>query len=227
MYSIISVVTAADTTALTTLERVKLELAINDNASDELLTIKIAEASSDIAVRCAPLLRRETVTQTFYPETWHECARALRLRNYPVAAIVDRTVQEIIEGVSTDVLIPGVIVDGVGRDAAEYRVAPENGLLYLAMGQWSFGQSIAVTYDGGYLLPGQPNRNLPASLEAACVELVTSYWFSRGRDPNLKARETVDVARFEYWVGAVGESGDLPPGVMQKIDPYLIRGAFA
>lgn len=228
MYSIVTVIEEAETTSLTTLERVKLELGINDNASDEILAIKIAEASSDIAVRCAPTLRRETITQTFYPDGWgSECALALRLREYPVAAIIDRTVEEIIDEVPTDVEIKGVVVDGVGLDAAEYRVVPENGLLYRTMGRWGWCQSIAVTYQGGYLLPGQAGRNLPPSIESACVELVSGYWAARGRDPTLKARETIDVARFEYWVGSVGEAGDLPPGVMAKIDPYLIRGAFA
>jgi hypothetical protein len=227
MYSITTVIEPAETAALTTLERVKLELGIDNTDGDEILIVKIAEASSDIAVRCAPTLRRETVTQTFYPDRWSECVSALRLRNYPVAAIIDRTVEEIIEMVPTDVLIPGVIVDGVGLDAAEYRFVPENGLLYRANFPWAFCQSVAVTYRGGYLLPGQANRNLPASIEAACVELVSGYWHSRGRDPLVKSETNFGVAEFQYWVGAVGEAGDLPPGVMQKISPYLIKGAFA
>lgn len=228
MYSIITVIEDAETTSLTTLERVKLELGINDNATDDLLAIKISEASSDIAVRCAPTLRRETVTQTFYPEGWGgECALALRLRDYPVVGIIDRTVQEEIDEVLTDVEIKGVVVDGVGLEAAEYRVVPENGLLYRVTGRWNWCQSIAVTYEGGYLLPGQEGRNLPPSIESACVELVAGYWAARGRDPLVKAEEAPQVYRYEYWVGAVGEAGDLPPGVMTKIAPYLIRGAFA
>lgn len=224
MNSIITVVTPAETSNLTTLERVKLELSIYDGASDELLLAKIAEASSDIAVRCGPMLRRETVTETFYTDHYRECAPALILTRRPVAAIIDRTVD--------DELIAGVIVDGVGLAAGEYRVKGENGLLYrsTALGfryGWEFCQSIAVTYSAGYMLPGQAGRDLPASLEAACVELVSSYWASRGRDPTLKAEENVGVARFEYWIGSVGEAGDLPPGVMQKIQPYLLRGAFA
>lgn len=227
MYNIITPIEPAATSALTTLDRVKLELGITNNDNDAILTFKIAEASSDIAIRCAPLLQRETVTQTFYSDGWNERVSALRLRNYPVAGIIDRTVQETIDSVLTDVVIKGVVLDDVGLDAAEYRVVPENGLLYRVSCHWSFCRSIAVTYQGGYLLPGELGRNLPPALEAACVELVSGYWAARGRDPTLKARETIDVARFEYWVGAVGEAGDLPPGVMAKISPFLRQGAFA
>lgn len=218
MNSVIAVVTPAEVTALTTLERIKLELNINSDASDDLLLAKIDEATSDIAMRCEPTLKRETVTETFYPDRNGSCAEKLILRRYPVASISSVTV----DGVA---LAEAVIVDDVVTALAEYRVDGESGLLYRQTTagyprHWSFCQSIAVTYAAGYLLPGEANRNLPPSLEAACIELLSSYWASRGRDPTLRAEENVGVARFEYWIGAVGPAGDLPPGVMSKIRPY-------
>lgn len=214
----ITVVTPATTTALTTLDRVKLELSINNDDSDEILTVKISEASSDIAVRCDPALLRETVTETYYPDREGACSDKLVLRRYPVASVSSVTV----DGVA---LTEAVIVDDVVTALAEYRLDGASGLLYRQTTSgyschWSFCVSIAVTYAGGYLLPGEVGRNLPPSLEAACVELVSSYWAARGRDPSIKAEENIGVYRYEYWVGAIGEAGDLPPGVMSKIAPF-------
>lgn len=207
MNSTVAIITPADLTALTTLERAKLELGISGTDDDEILTAKIGEAGSDIVVRCEPALKRETVTETFYPDRRGNSAEELALRRYPVAAVTT------------------VTIDGLDLDAAEYRVNGEAGLLYRQTldgcpRQWSCFRSIAVTYAGGYLLPGQDGRDLPPSLEAACIELLSSYWAAKGRDPTLKAEENVGVARFEYWIGTVGPAGDLPPGVMSKIGPY-------
>ena len=49
MRSVVEIVTPSESDQLTTLERVKRELNIRDDASDEILEDKIAEASSDIA----------------------------------------------------------------------------------------------------------------------------------------------------------------------------------
>lgn len=219
MNSILTVTTPATNTALTTVERVKLELSIAGNESDLLLAAKIDEATSDIAIRVRPSLKRETVSETF----WHDHGRfgmqghnsrhgaPLILRRFPVARIAS------------------VMLDDIDIDASEYRLDAETGLLYRISSagfpdHWRFGKAAVVAYDAGYLLPGDTDTDLPASLEAACIELVSSYWRSRGRDPNLRAEEVAGVGRFDYWVGAIGQSGDLPPGVMAKIAPFMMGG---
>lgn len=210
MNSTLAVTTPADVTALTTIERVKLELSITNSDDDDLLSAKIDDATSDIAVRVGPSLRRETVTETFYPDRGPGCADKLILRRWPVASIAS------------------VTVDDETVDSTEYRVDGETGLLYRLSTdgypcRWLFYKSLAVGYTAGYLLPGEANRDLPPSLEAAAIELVGSYWASRGRDPAVMEEENVGVARFRYWVGAVGTVGDLPPGVMAKIAPFAKR----
>lgn len=226
MNSLLSVTTPAEFTALTTVERVKLELSISGPDSDALLAAKIDEASSDIAVRVDPSLRRETLTETFWPEgregrssgryLWQHGIHAipsLRLKRYPVASVAS------------------VTLDGVLIDPSEYRLDDASLLYRLSSSghpwHWSFGKTAIIVYDAGYLLPGEEGRDLPASLEAAAVDLVASYWNSRGRDPLVKSDETAGIGRFEYWVGAVGEIGDLPPGVMAKIAPFMSFGGFA
>ena|GEM_PF-1621835 len=211
MISIVSITTPADNTALTTVERMQQELSIAGN--DELLAAKIDEATSDIAIRCRPLLRRETLTETFWHDHGrfgtHDVSRSppLILRRFPVVSI------------------DTVTLDDVVIDASEYRLDADTGLLYRLTssgfpGHWRFGKSAVIAYTAGYTVRADGDPTLPPSLEAAAIELVSSYWHSRGRDPLLKSEENFGVARFDYWVGAVGASGDLPPGVMAKIAPY-------
>lgn len=211
MNSTVTVITAADETKLATIERAKATLGIIGTDSDPLLNAALDDATSDIAIRCGPSLKRETITETFYPEFEDYPPREISLSNFPVASIAS------------------VTIDGDAVDASEYRFDRATGLLYRMTPDgfpqpWVFYKSLAVVYDAGYLLPGQQGRDLPASLEAACIELVTSYWASRGRDPAIMEREVSGVSRFRYWVGAVGEAGELPPGVEAKIAPFRAGG---
>lgn len=228
MNSTLVVVTPAAETNLTTLDRVKSELGITDTDSDAILTLKIGEASSDIAFRVAPSLKRETLIETLRPYpprggfTLTNSYPSLRLKRRP---IVD------IDSIVLDGGDP-LVVDSSTTDF--YHIDTDenwSGLIYRLSASapidWTFSQSAVITYTAGYLLPGETGRNLPPVLESACVELVSSYWASRGRDPTLKAEEDYGVARFEYWNGAVGASGSLPPGVMSKISAFLKTPAFA
>lgn len=204
------------TKALTTVERVLMESAIFTGADPQLVQAKILEASSDIGLRCWPTLYRETVVETLYADLCDPCAEWINLSVWPVATITS------------------IVVDGVEIDPAEYRldnerrrVRRQNPVGYTGWYGWPYGWpvqgSLAVTYTGGYLLPGQPGRDLPPSLEGACIDLVSSYWHSRGRDPTLKAETNVGVYEFQYWTGPVGESGELPPSVEAKLLPFKCK----
>ena len=91
------------------------------------------------------------------------------------------------------VSIVSVTIDGAETlDTAHYRFDPEIGVVYRLTEsgyprRWWCRKSIAIEYVAGYLLPADDGRDLPASLEAACIDLVASYWASRGRDPALAA----------------------------------------
>lgn len=208
MKSIINVTSPSSYQYLTTLDRVKQELSITDSGSDAILTSKISEASSDIFARIWPR-PAETVTETFYPEPGKPVSRAqLILSRWPLVSVTT------------------VTVDDEVIDSDCYRIDAEAGmLLYLAddgyRSCWTFSKSAEIVYVGGYTMPGEVAQpTLPPALESACVELVSSYWFARGRD-SLVRQETVDGAgSTTYWIGAVGESGSLPPSVESKIAPY-------
>lgn len=208
MRSILTVTTAPTVTRLTTLDRIKAELNITGTANDVLLGAKLDEATSDIEAHLGGTLSRAAVSETMWAalgeNSWTEY---LTLERWPVASIAS------------------VTVDGVVLDSTLYRLDPDTGLLYRLDPAgfpciWIWCKAIVVAYSGGYLLPGESGRNLPRVLEAACVDLMLAYWTNRGRDPLIKTEDVPGLGRVEYWVGAVGESGELPPSVTAKIAPY-------
>ncbi|MET4222462.1 hypothetical protein ABIB00_007699 [Bradyrhizobium sp. LB14.3] len=89
MRSIVTVASPASDTALTTLERVKLELGIpsGTTTSDPILQEKIEEASDDIEAALGFRLVRETAVETFWHEQYDVAPEKLVLDRTPVAAI--------------------------------------------------------------------------------------------------------------------------------------------
>jgi uncharacterized phiE125 gp8 family phage protein len=205
MNSIATITAAATVTKLVTLDRVKLELGITGSANDTLLNAKIDEATSDIEAHTGRTFRRETFSETFWGDT--ACQGFLILARAPVSSITS------------------VTLDDVSVDSDEYRLDPDTGQLFRldANGYpciWWWCKSVVVVYSAGFLLPGETGRTLPPSLESAAIDLVTSYWVNKGRDQTIKAEDVPGLGRVDYWVGAVGESGELPPNVVAKISPF-------
>lgn len=204
MRSIATVTVPPEVTALTTLERVKQELEIAGEAQDALLAAKIAEASSDIEAHLGRVLSRATLSEIFWGVSGLEY---LILARAPIAAI------------------ESVTEDDVAVDSDEYRLDAETGQLYRldASGfacAWTWCKQITVVYRAGYLLPGEDGRDLPPALEAGAIALLGSYWASRGRDPLVRGEDIPGLGSVQYWVGAVGEAGELPPDVVSKISPF-------
>lgn len=203
--SIVTVTTAPERTALTTLDRVKLELSISGSESDDLLSLKIAEATSDIEAHLRRTLARATLTETFWGDLG--APEYLVLDRAPVASVTS------------------VMVDDVAVASTEYRLDADAGIIYRLDSTgypsfWLSCKSIVVVYAGGFELPGADAPTLPPALEAAAIALLNSYWQSRGRDPLVRAEDIPGLGSFQYWVGAVGDSGDLPPDVVSKIAPF-------
>lgn len=207
MRSIVTVNTAATETDLTTLERVKLELGITSDTSNDLLSAKINEASSAIQAYLGFVLGRETVTETFRPDTYHVWREQLLLTRTPVVSIT--SAEE----------------DDVTVETDEYEVDSGTGSLYRLDSSgyrscWQFCKSAEVVYVAGYKMPGEVGRNLPEAIEAACIALVRSFWFNRTRDPLVKSEEIPGVMSQSYWIGGVGQSGELPPDVITMLHPF-------
>lgn len=202
--SLVTVTTPPAETNLTTVARVKQELGITNNLSDALLELKIAEASSDIEAHLSRTLSRATLTERFWGDG---CAEYFTLNRAPVASITSVTVD--------DALV----------DSSEYRLDVDTGVLYRLDSSgyssfWSWCKDVVVVYAGGYLLPGESGRTLPPAIEAGALSLVQSFWFSRRRDATVKEEDIPGVMRTVYWVGSIGQAGDLPPDVMRRIGPF-------
>jgi hypothetical protein len=204
---------------LTTLERVKLELNITGTTHDRLLRLKIKEATSDIEARIRPI-RRAAVVEDFWPEapiglSSQKISRSiLPLSRYPISTVTS------------------IIVDGTAVGIGAYRIVHDTGELHFldsagAPSLWDAATLATVTYSAGYLFPEDTGEDLPPVLESAAVEMLTMFWMARGRDPLLKSEENPGVSRFEYWVGAIGPTGDLPPSIQGKLLGFAKSPVFA
>jgi hypothetical protein len=218
MRSVVQIVTPSPSEFLTTLARVKRELNITDNSSDDILKDKIGEASSDVAQAIGKRLPHEDVRETF----WHdEGAHRLRSHHHhgepaETTLFLQRTPVTAIDSVT---------VDDVPLAETDYRLDPDAGLLDRLASDgtpfsWCFCRSVVVTYSAGFVLPGDPGRTLPAGIEGAVVALVSDYWGSRGRDPTLRSEIIPGLIERQFWVGAVGDAELLPPRVLASIAPF-------
>ncbi len=147
---------------LATLSAIKRELGLAETGEDAFLTDLIAQASSAIETECRRRLVREDVVETVLGR-----GRALLMLSLtPVVSI------------------EAIHVDGVALDASAWRlISPEAGLLHRRDG-WE-KCLVEIAYTGGFGLPDDPDRTLPAVLERACIETVKAWYAGRDRDPSL------------------------------------------
>lgn len=207
MRSIVTVTSANATPfRLTTVQRVKSELNITTPDFDALLQTKIEEAGSDIVAYVRYPLAKETVSETFRDFGWQP-ARALLLDRQPIVSVSALT------------------IDDVALAGSEYEIDAKAGMIYRLDTSgypcpWSVYKAAAISYIGGYVLPGNSGANLEPAIEGACVELVKMFWWARQRDPMIKAEDVPGVMSLEYWVGSLGEEGELPPSVKMRLAPF-------
>jgi len=212
---IVTVVTPATNTDLTTLARVKRELDIDDKKNDDILTDFVHEESAGFAGLVGRTLASETVTETFrihstgqwLYQSYHTTnirIDSLRLSRYPVTTI---------SSVTED--------DNAPLDPTLYEVDANSGLLYRldSFGNRIFwwGLKTVVSYTGGYVLP----TDVPGKIQSACITLIRNRWFARKRDPAVKVEEITGVAREEFWVGPIGDG--LPADVQEAVDLFRDR----
>jgi len=199
MDSILTVTTAATTQDLTIAATVKIELGITGTSEDAKLATWIKQASAMISSYCGRVFGAETVSETFWLD---RAVEKLILERFPVSALAS------------------VTEDGVVLTTADYQSDPSNGMLGRLSSDvltcWS-ARKIIIAYTGGFeLLNG-----LPHDVERACISLVRQLRSQATRDPLAKRIEIPDVRTVDYWVGKVGESGSMPPDVLDLLAPYV------
>jgi len=196
----LTVVTPAASRLLTTIPAARDHLQLGDEVDDIYLGELIAQASASIVSYCRRPFARETVRETFRPRG----ATPLILDRTPVQGAVSATVA------------------GQALDATTIEINPLSGLLYRLDGTarwtaWSC-DATAVEYTGGYALPGQPDRDLPADVEQACLIMVAARFAARGRDPMLRSETTEGVGSSSFI--ATADMGGMPPQAAALLDPY-------
>jgi hypothetical protein len=208
---VLTVVTPAPSFDLTTLATVKAELGLLTTAEDVNLALWITQASAACAAYCNRVFASETVIETFrnrfnfrFRNDSTNRVDAIRLERYPVTSIVSMT----------EDAIP-LVVD------VDYQLDASTGMMYRldatndAIMQWDF-QKLAVQYAGGYALLGA----LPYNIERACITAVEVFRSSAARDARVKQESIPGVLETQYWVGASGDDGALPPDVTAMLDPF-------
>lgn len=147
---------------LTTLAAIKRELGLAEGGEDAFLADLVAQASSAIETECRRRLAREGVVETLLGR-----GRTLLMLSLTPVVVVD-----------------AVRVGEVELASSEWKlISPEAGLLHRRDGWETLPTEIA--YTGGFGLPGDPDRTLPAVLERACIETVKSWYAGRDRDAAL------------------------------------------
>ena len=213
-----TIITPATAALLAGLDMVKLELNITSTTDDVYLTRRILVNSSAIAAECGRSFGRETVRDVFRytpntPIGRNRLAPPLALSRNLLASVT--SVSD-----ATGVLLP-----------ARYDARLEAGLVFRVMLQedplvYPFdglqGQArqwttfpVTVDYVAGWLLPGQPGRDLPQVVEDVCVDMCVEDYFARGRDPGIRNESTDGVGVIRYT--------DAPYQDDRRLAPFWLR----
>ena len=200
----LTVVTAATSRRLTTVEAVKATLGITGADQDAQIGALIDRASGMIASYCRRVFACERLRQRF-ERTY---ATTITLARFPVA----------VRSVSTDGAALGIDAWAVDSEAGLLERLGPGGC-----GRPWLGNATVAEYDAGYQLPGQAAVEgvppLPADIEGACITLVSALRFSASRDPMLRSESTENVGSAS-WI-ASAEMGALPPQVADALAGYV------
>ena len=208
------VVAPATAAALTTLATAKAELGIETAESDAYLSRRIAAASAAIAAQCGRTFGRETVEDTFSIDPWG--------RDPAFLATPRRQVEPLLLSRPFVAALHGVTVGGEARPLEQTWLDAPAGLLFRrdaggGLVHW-VQLPVVVTYTSGWVLPGDPATDLPATVEDVCLDLIVESWHARGRDPAIRDEQTEGVGRIRYADAPAGER-PLDP----RLAPYVLR----
>jgi hypothetical protein len=217
-----TVLTAASSYDLTTLENIKDDLAIpgTDVSSDATLARFITEQSALVAQYCNRVFPVETVQDVIYPNRdpypyqVTGILSELQLSRWPIVAVTSVTDTVAVGIVNTLVAGTDFVVDEPHGWLT--KIDPNTGYPT----GWSPDQ-YTVQYQAGYFEAGSGIP--PADLEMAVLRLVTARFKARGRDPFLKSQGEPNIGTEQYWVGAMpGQTGAFPPDIAAALEKYRV-----
>jgi hypothetical protein len=193
---------------LVDLQTVKSELGIapDDASSDIVIERHIAASSAKAHSYCARYFPAQTYRDTFtrQPPGWFSG------RHAQILPLAQRPVLEVLS----------VAMDGGVLAAESYQIDYDVGWLRAvsgdAVGYW-IGAQVVVEYTAGFV-------EIPADVQAAVLELVSTRVAAQGRDPMLRSRDGPTYGREEFWLGGgPGQESGMPQRVAQDLEHYRIR----
>lgn len=207
MRSLLRVVTPPSSSMLTTLDAVRDELGNYDPLSAARMQRLIREASGLVSAFMDCRLAKARYEETFGSPTL--CVQAGWRHTSPLTLSVLPVVQ-----------IVAVVSGGVTHDASLVTVGADGQLA----GWWGRGATV-VTYDAGYVVPGQASLSvsstLPADIERACIDTVVALWHRAGRgDPMIRSESVEGVGSTSYLDPASGPAAALPPTAVAALASY-------
>ena len=198
----VKVLTPADSTALITLDELKLAYGIDpaDTTHDAQLQMLIDQYSDVIATMCDRTFARETVEETWRGDPPPYENTRVFLTHYPVA--------------DGDITSVGG-ANGTLIDVANYEIENASGKLTIL---GTYADPLVVTYSGGYTLPNESPPAIKAAMQLLVQQARTQLL--RGFNPNLRMVQHGDTRVMYYDPNATKMSigGDT---VANLLSPYI------
>lgn len=201
-----TVVTAASSYDLTTLDIVKDELSITNGASDATLKRYLSWASAALSQECNRVFAAETVQDQIWParnfSPLSAMTEVLQLSRWPIIDIVSITEDGNPLTQDTD-----FVVDGAGH---LLRLDSGSGLLI----RWNALPKV-VQFDAGY-------EAIPGDLQDAVTRMVRNRYRAKGRDSFLMSETIPGVRDARWWIATGNEAGNVPPDIADLINNYRV-----
>lgn len=207
---ITTVITAATSYDLTTLDAVKDELGISDGSKNDTLKRYITSASAAASQYCNRRFQIEGVKDEFWPERDAYPYQipggvdVLQLSRWPVVTPITSVVENsitLVEG--TDFRVEYVSGTLIRLDQNQY---PRKWIAWPVVAQFSGGFS-----------------PIPSDVDDAIVRMVTRRYSAKGRDPNLKQESVPGILERQWWIATGTESGNLSPDISDVLDNYRVK----
>lgn len=228
MRPLFTVITPAESRALTTLDRVRAAWGFED-ASETLIADLIEAASASIAAYLnapadgivPPTLAREVCEDVFYLDA---PAAALPLSRWPVDVVT-----EVEEDGAT---IEPFLADTTVNPAFVYETDRAAALLFKrsGFGRTAFGANrVRVRYAAGYVTPGTvtegQTKTLPANLEDCCVRLVGRLLqqLAEADDPRVTSESIPGLGAWQFELQKISWEGGISSDVRDGLQLYRRR----
>ncbi|MCR8985994.1 phage head-tail connector protein [Brevibacillus laterosporus] len=186
---------------LTTLEKAKQMLGMRGSVvNDTLLLPYITVASQQIEAYCKRKFRKQDYTE------YHDGGRhTINLLHLPIHDIHH------VKGPS---------------GSLSYKLLKSQGSIYCPYGFPAGKHGIEITYNGGYVLPGEATEDkpqtLPEAIEMACILLVKDLLHESTRVQGIES-ERLDVMHVKYRQEKKASASHLPLHVVALLSPYVSR----